>query len=67
MNIVYEDWTCNAIWAKYDDDHALVIKVVDNSIIVAKENAEGALLESTSYASSEFMSAFSDFLERLAA
>ena len=67
MNIVYEEWNCKGIWVdiKHPKEMPLCIKLYNGSLIVALEDSEGKLHESTSFAPSEYMEAFSEFLNRM--
>ena len=67
MSIVYEEWNCKGVWmdVKHPEEMPLCIKKYNGSIIVAFEDMDGNLHESTSFAESEYMEAFSAFLNRL--
>lgn len=66
--IIYEDWNCRGIWVDINNHEQmpLCIKKYNGGIIVALEDGvEGNLHNSTSYAESQYMEAFSDFMNRL--
>ena len=65
MNIVYEEWKCDGIWIAYGKEQMLCIKNFNTGIIVAIENSDGTLEQSTSFASSEYMEAFSEFMNKI--
>jgi hypothetical protein len=65
MNICYEQWSCGGIWMSYAEDQMLVIKKYNGSILVGIETSDGTIENSCSYAESEYMEAFSDFMNRM--
>ena len=64
MKITYEEWNCDGIWGAYGEDQMLCIKNYRGGIIVGIENCDGTIEDSCTYAESEYMEAFSDFLKR---
>lgn len=67
INITYEEWNCKGIWVDIGSpkEMTLCIKKYNGSIIVGLEDTNGKLHNSCSYAESEYMEAFSDFITRI--
>lgn len=66
--IAYVEWNCGGIWFDIGDPEERLLcikKWRDNSIIVGLEDTDGKLHNSSSYAESEYMEAFSDFMDRI--